>query len=369
MSAENDEHRPNPEMACSRDQESVAPPTTNDDAKPPGIESCDMLRDPAKSRADARFKILHIIVSISISLVLLFFVIRGIRLDQVITLTKNSNLSLVALAVMLYYASYAVRARRWTTMLAGADTSVPFSLSLSTILASFAVNCIVPAKAGDIYRCLSVSRKKGSNFFLLLGSVISERVLDLVCVLTFLFAGACVLQFRSVGFASESATIYGKLGLTAGYAIALLAIIVLILQKIDMVLRVLIPPRFRISIGEIKRGFRSSFAKRIPVISLSAAVWILELGSFYVALEAVGLRIQPSQAVFTSVASTLSNAVPFTPGGLGIYELAARELLCAFGAELPAALAAILLIRLINYWSLILVGAIAALVLHKAIRA
>ena len=315
----------------------------------------------------SRFQLVRLLFSLAISIALLLYVVRGIDFAKVAALAGNSNLLLVALAAMLYYASYIARAFRWKAMLRGIGTDVPFSLAISIILASFAVNCIVPAKAGDIYRCLSVSRKKTGDFFALLGSVIAERVADLICVLLVLLACTGMLQFDTRGLEGGS-PLAGKLALTAAFSVTLLFVIVLFVQNLDKLLNFLVPSRFKERVVEIRRGFRMSYARLLSVMVLSAAVWALELGSFYVVLKAADIHIQASHAVLTSAAATLSNAVPFTPGGLGIYELAARELLSAFSVQPEAAIAAILLIRIVNYWSLMVVGAAMTMLLYRLRR-
>ncbi|MCD6118690.1 flippase-like domain-containing protein [bacterium] len=307
--------------------------------------------------------ILRIALSLAIAVALLFFVVRGIKWQDVTLSLKSFDIVLVSLALTSYYLSYLARARRWIILIEKSGQTIPFGLSIAVILSSYAVNCIIPAKAGDIYRCYAVMGKS-RGFFRLLGTVVAERVADLLCVL-FLFSLGAGLLFI-VPHNAESAIPEVGLRLVPSLVVAsaLTLAVFLFIANIGRIMRFLVPPRYKDQIFEIKESFFAGFKAPGAIVFYTLLVWILELGAFALVIYSGGISLGIGEITFTSSAATLSNAVPFTPGGLGAYELAAREILTALHINPNISVPAILIIRLINYWGLMIVGAVAGLLIH-----
>jgi len=56
------------------------------------------------------------------------------------------------LALLVYYAGFPLRGWRWTKLLRGAGYKVKVKDGTEILFLSWLVNCIVPAKLGDLYR-------------------------------------------------------------------------------------------------------------------------------------------------------------------------------------------------------------------------
>jgi len=230
-----------------------------------------------------------------------------------------------------------------------------FIRCFSSLLSSFAINCVVPAKAGDAYRAYVIAAAVQGGFFSILGIIIAERIYDLICVLA-LFAGGLA------GILALEPGIGG--GITAqalnvlAFISVILAVVFAAIRFLDKLAAFFVPKKFIGAFHEIKSGYFAGFRHPFPSALLTFFVWLFELSAFAIILYSGGLNPGFFQTLFTSTAATLSNAVPFTPGGLGAFELAAREILIAFGFKASLAIAAITLIRLIGYWGLMAVGAL-----------
>ena len=61
----------------------------------------------------------------------------------------------LAASVGLVIAGYAVRAWRWQLMLRGAGVNATYRQAAPIFFASFALNNVLPLRAGDLYRCVS----------------------------------------------------------------------------------------------------------------------------------------------------------------------------------------------------------------------
>ena len=58
----------------------------------------------------------------------------------------------------VYYLGFPLRGYRWTLLLRGAGYRVPVRDSTEIIFISWLVNCLVPAKLGDVYRGVPAAR-------------------------------------------------------------------------------------------------------------------------------------------------------------------------------------------------------------------
>src|SRR6187200_1882322 len=107
------------------------------------------------------------LVSFGLALgIITFFVTRlDISFSAVWENVSNANPFLFLLAFALYYLAFVLRAYRWRWMLAqaGIDKEHGYDVPglprlVEILLLSFFVNCIVPAKLGDVYRCYLLKR-------------------------------------------------------------------------------------------------------------------------------------------------------------------------------------------------------------------
>jgi uncharacterized protein (TIRG00374 family) len=85
-------------------------------------------------------------------------------------------------------------------------------------------------------------------------------------------------------------------------------------------------------------------------ISLQAAIFLLDAGTLWIMLRALGLSVYPAQVFASYMLSTLARTMGPVPGGLGIFEAASVATLKAIGVPIAAALAATLLYRGFSYW-------------------
>ncbi len=98
--------------------------------------------------------------------------------------------------------------------------------------------------------------------------------------------------------------------------------------------------------------------RRLLAAGFGAALlsWLADCGCLAAAIAAVSGRV-PWQGLLAVYALTqISQAVPFTPGGVGVVEGTASLLLIAYGMPPATALAAVLVYRIISFWALLPIG-------------
>lgn len=312
-------------------------------------------------------RFLNLRTLISFTLALAFLVFIFLRLEVNFSATweaiKSSNPLFYALAYVSYYATFPLRGWRWQLLLRNAGfPREKFGASLSiwrlsdTILIGFFANCILYVKLGDAYRTYLFSEEAKVSFSKTLGTVVAERVLDLVIIFSLLLVGGAGLWVASgKGIAPSLLIIAGGMVLLP---LALLAAMWRFGKKLEKHL----PPRLKSLYSPFQEGTLGSF-RELPLLgALSVGIWLLEAGRLFLVAKTLGFALGIFFLLVVSPAQALLTALPLTPGGLGFVETGLAGLLML---SLPkeSAWSITLLDRTISYLSLILFGLV--LFLHR----
>lgn len=123
--------------------------------------------------------------------------------------------------------------------------------------------------------------------------------------------------------------------------------------------------------GRIRTWLAELRAIRLPArTGVSAFVWmtgswLADIAVLGIAYVAVGATPPWTGLLLAYCAGQIAAAVPLTPGGIGVVEGSLTLALVAFGGAATITLAAVLLYRLIAYWSCIPLGGLTWLVLRR----
>ena len=85
-------------------------------------------------------------------------------------------------------------------------------------------------------------------------------------------------------------------------------------------------------------------------MGLQGAIFLLDAGTLWSMLCALGLSVHPAQVFASFMLSTLARTLGPMPGGLGIFDAASVATLKLMGVPIAAGLAATLLFRGFSYW-------------------
>jgi hypothetical protein len=86
------------------------------------------------------------------------------------------------------------------------------------------------------------------------------------------------------------------------------------------------------------------------VTIMSVLNWTLDLGCLLACITAIGAPMHWSTVIIAYSLSQLLNAIPLTPGGLGIIEAGIAALLVAYGMTAADAIAVVIVYRIISFW-------------------
>src|SRR5215218_3047076 len=303
----------------------------------------------------------HTLASFLLGLLVLGLVFRqGFHLGwrAMWTNVAEADAALLMLAFVVFYCSFPIRALRWRTLLGNvgygpaAGVSVPSTASLTRImyLAWFA-NCVTIARLGDAYRGYLLKKAAGVSFAVTLGTILAERLLDLLVLATMMGAGVLVVFGGSLPAEALQA-------LAAGLILSVVGVVGLLsMRRFRWAFERVLPKRLHAHYSRLEHGVVGSFHGRLPLlVALSVAGWVLEGAALYVTASAVGAPVSIAGALVVALAASLLTAVPITPAGLGFTEAGMVVMLGWLGLDVATATAATLLFRVINYWSIVAFG-------------
>jgi uncharacterized protein (TIRG00374 family) len=309
------------------------------------------------------------IVSILVPLAIIgvFVGLNGQALAKVPALIGGANPALVLVAFLVFYAGFPLRGWRWAILLRGTGFRIGVKDSTEIIYLSWLVNCVVPAKLGDLYRAYLLRINSDASLSRTFGTVFIERILDIFTI-AILGIAAGYWSFRS-GLPEAIQVVFG----IAVVVVVLLAIALLTLRNFGRRILTALPLPGRIVefYDRFEEGVFGALKRdQLPVLALlSVAIWMTEAFRLYFVVMALGfpgVELGISGAVFVALVGSLLTAVPLSPAGLGIVEAGIVGVLTlVYGVSLPEATAIALLDRVISVFSVIVLGSIAYIVSPK----
>jgi uncharacterized protein (TIRG00374 family) len=285
-----------------------------------------------------RGPILRAIVGAAISIAALWFVLRGTDLAKTADILSRADLRWFALGASFMALDLGFRALRWQRLLRPIAT-VRYRPMLGYLLIGYLANNILPARLGELVRSHYLGDREGISRAAALGTVVVERVVDLVACVAIAATALLILSVRGV---VANVVLLGA-AVTGLFLIALaVGIVAHRIPGLDRI-RALIDgfPRIRDVARSLQEGLAVAARPRTvgEAILVSGASWIMAVLAFAAIGQALGLQLSMAQAALIVSGVALVSAVPAGPSNLGTYELAAQELGKAVGLEQSAALA------------------------------
>ena len=89
---------------------------------------------------------------------------------------------LLLAALVVYYLTFPLRGGRWWYILRQVGTHIRFWVATEILFLSWFVNCLVPAKLGDLYRAYLLKGNFGGSASRTVGTIFIERIADIVVI-------------------------------------------------------------------------------------------------------------------------------------------------------------------------------------------
>ena len=163
---------------------------------------------------------LKILIGIGLAGVLLFFVFRNIEWVEFWERAKSVDYQWVLISILLSVIAYVVRAYRWNILLEPLGYDLKTSRTTLAVLIGYLANLALP-RLGEITRCGVLNRNDKVAVPAALGSVVTERIMDVLTLFILILISMAVESERLFTFLE---TAYQHLNIS-GYVIVLIAAI------------------------------------------------------------------------------------------------------------------------------------------------
>ncbi|HNY28137.1 MAG TPA: lysylphosphatidylglycerol synthase transmembrane domain-containing protein [Candidatus Sumerlaeota bacterium] len=289
-------------------------------------------------------QILQLGLGILVSAAALYVVLQGVTWQDLVAAFRSFRLSALWPCLFWFYAGILVRGWRWQLLFRPAHR-IPFWHATGGMFICFAFNSLFPARAGEFARAYLIGKKDNTGFSTALGTVVAERLLDMLVLLPCLILALAVAPIASD--AEFSLTLFGKPWTLTGAqflktkdGILMMAILLGIgIAAISLersrgwFLQILHALRFipegirkkiEYLINEFAQGLRSLYhpGRAVVLLTLSVITWVTNALS--VQALAGGFDFQHSmtflQAFALIIIACIFIAVPATPGYWGLLE-------------------------------------------------
>jgi uncharacterized protein (TIRG00374 family) len=283
-------------------------------------------------------------LGVTISVIALALVVRSVDVPAAWDVLKGADPRWVALMLVFIVGDILLRAVRWRVLLAPV-AAVPFGVVLSSLLVGYLANNVLPARLGELVRAHDLGDRTGLSRSTILGTIVIERVVDTMVVVTIAAVAILVLSVRGI---VASAVL-------AGFALTALLVVVVAggiyahrLPGADRVRAFLGRwPRVHAALVRLRTGLAVAGDPRAvtAAVVLSLVSWSFTVLAFAAAAQAVDVEPTMGQAALLAAGTNLATAIPAGPGYVGTFELAAVTIAASVGIARAPALAFAVLVH------------------------
>ena len=287
----------------------------------------------------------------TVSVAFLALVFWSIDFDEFFDAFAEANYLWLIPAVIVYFLAFTLRAWRWQSLLQHLG-GVTLGRSYFVATIGYAANNVLPLRLGEFVRAYLLRRNPGLDMTAGLATIAVERILDGLTLL--LWLGIGLLFFSSVWTLSPLLSLAAQVAAVVFIGAAVVVILAVLFPNAALraghtVTRPL-PDRYATRLMTIAESLLHGFAaikdaRKIPFwFVVSNAVWAGE--ALVYILVAVAMDVDTPIVVLcvAVAASNLATAVPSSSGGIGPFELLAKETLvrAGVGAGLATAYAVVI---------------------------
>lgn len=286
--------------------------------------------------------ILKIIGFIFIGAILFWLVYKNQDFESIKQAVLKAKFEWLFLSMILGLLSHYSRAARWKLLLKTLGYDVRKKTLFFSVMIMYLTNYAIP-RSGEIVRCGVVNRYEKVPFSTLIGTVFTERVIDVI-VLFILTIIVAITQFHVlVDFLNNNQAaqeninkISNSLGIIIAVFATLILIFILIIVFWKKIKQLGIYKKFQKLIEDFLEGLKSvlKLEKKWLFIAHTIFIWAMYFVMIYVVFFSFEftshLTLMAGLTIF--VLSSFGIVIP-SPGGIGTWHFIAIETLFVYGIE------------------------------------
>lgn len=290
-------------------------------------------------------RILQLTGVAALTVFFLWLFLRNANLAEVGAILGRASLGWVLVGFAANVSALLLRTVRWRTIL-DPDSPPPFFATLFANTVGYMFSIVLPIRASDFARSALLARRTSHRFSGALGTILTERVLDLTSILT-MFVIFAVLRWDE--FSHDRATAAWFYIVRAGAIASALILAGLMffitglyffrerIRRLHEWLGRFLPQRLRNAWMHFFDTFTETLAiarhraALVRVLLCTIGIWTCLTSQFWFATLAIDRRLPFDASFFVTGVTTVGLAIP-TPGGIGGFHKACQLVLTRFYA-------------------------------------
>ena len=279
---------------------------------------------------------IKILLPISIGIFCIFFSFRNISFTDFTKYFYEINYLWVFVGIFLGALSHISRSYRWKYLIEPLGYKLGFINSVLAVFSAYLINYTIP-RAGDVARATMISKYEKIPLDKTLGTIVAERAVDVICILTIIATGL-IFEFNRISEKLISLIENTEISVVIIYV----GVIILILFVSNRVLR---KSKYYKSILNFFSGIIEGLTiifkmeKRVPFILHSIFIWLMYILMFWATSMAFFELHEVAFYQFMISFTLAAISIMISNGGIGIYPLAVEESLGWYGVQSTTGLA------------------------------
>lgn len=300
-------------------------------------------------------------IGCAVSIVSVYLLARQIPLDAVRANLARATVLPLLLLVATVFGGLLTRSLRWQVYFRP-DRRVPLSPLFATLSISYMASAILPFRAGELVRAVLLGERAQVSVTRVIATIVLEKLFDFLAIAVMLVLLLATTPLPLLAWAAAttiSTVILVGFGVAVGIAVwrePVLALARAIQERLPVRLERRLP--LASLVQQFATGLDSLRVGRLwwPMLGWTAAAWGLSIVSVWAAGRSLSVPLTLAQMAFMLVVTSTGQAVPSSPGYIGVYDAAAVLALTALGVEPAAALAVAVVTHVVSWASMLLIG-------------
>ena len=267
---------------------------------------------------------------ISIGLFCIYYSFKDINFLDFKELFIGIDYKWIFFGLVLGALSHISRSYRWKFLVDPLGYKLGLKNSILSVFAAYLINYTIP-RAGDVARASIISNYEKIPFEKLIGTIIAERIVDMICI-SLLILVSLLYEFERIS--EKIISLLSSVNIDR-----LLILLITIFLIIFLIFRILKRFNFHKKFSDFLDGLKSGLTvitrmeKKFAFVAHSIFIWLMYVFMFYVTSFAFS-DLHGTDFFHLLISFTLAAlSIMFSNGGIGIYPLAVEESLFWYGIE------------------------------------
>lgn len=146
------------------------------------------------------------LIILTVTVLLIWFSLRGLttkegenKWDYLLNAWQSVNKGWLVLMAIVAVGSHVVRAERWRILMVPAGYKTKLSYSFLSLMIGYLINLVIP-RGGEVSRCYNLYKLDKIPVEISFGTVVVERIVDLLCLILLVLAAFIVEHERLFTF-------------------------------------------------------------------------------------------------------------------------------------------------------------------------